>query len=134
MSLTCQKTLLAFLCQLDKIPNSLARHMSLTFHSLSPACPFSIISHIPCWACSLYMPRIHPIPGLCLAVHTACDAVSTSFTRSKLQSLTKITTPQTPVRQPRLSFTGVPSRFACGSFIELVPLGGNWCLCLCSAP
>ena len=39
MSLTCQKSLLAFLCQLDKIPNSLARHMSLIFHSLSPACP-----------------------------------------------------------------------------------------------
>ena len=96
MSLACQKTLLAFLCQLGKIPNLLARHMSLTFHGLSPAYPSVSSPTFPAGPVPSTRSEYTQIQASALAVHTACDAVSPSSTQSKLRSLTKITLPPTP--------------------------------------
>ena len=96
MSLTCQKTLSAVLCQLGKTPNSLARHMSLTFHGLSPAYPSVSSPTFPAGPVPSTHPDYTQFQASALAVHTACGAVSPSSTQLKLQSLTKITLLPTP--------------------------------------
>lgn len=125
-----QKTLLAFLCQLNKTPEFLAGCMIPTLHSLNPACP-SILSHIPCWPHPLHMPHTFQVPGLC---PRCCLCLQCWFPLTYLAKLQGLTTCHPLPKQPRSSFTGPPLPLACSSLIMLVSLGGVWCLSLCLAP